>query len=748
MLSVLLAVSLSPKHKIGFEVQKRPITVEDCVRTRRIVMEEVKLSPGGDKVAYVVKAPDVARNVNVFQLFVRELEGNLERGNGHMVFAGEHVSQIKWLADSSGVLLLTTGKDNKSRLVKVEVPTGKTSTIFESASSIEDYTADGSANRVVFSVLVPSEEVRVDPEDLRRGYAITFGRPKRTSEIRNPRTTRFNLFVSNKGDESSRTVSELKLKDEALLSSPILNLRNLNLSPDGKFLVFNCNPDHIPTNWSENIVGRGFLKLGINPSVLALYEMSTGRLRLAINAPDPHYQILWSGDSREFAVNSVFPVGSLWEKQELKSRDDSFKTATTNTHILAVDAVSGAVSLILKNPPSDDDLPLSWQGEDGPMIVRIDSKVLAEMKRDRDEWHEVRRFVSADQHYGVQYPGMSDGQSAIGSTERPWVPPDLTRTSLVTGESIVLTDLNPEYKSIELGDIENVEWKNKFGALCTGYLIKPVGYKDGKAYPLVIMAKGWSEDFLADTSYRTAFPPQALANSGFMVLMTNPPSFDKEPKEYPGQMGEAFNFMEMVESAVAFLSNRGLIDKNQVGIIGFSRTSWLVDFMLTHSKLKFAAASSADSGAYNYGAYWLSNDERLLVAEATQYGGPPYGESLRTWLDYAPGFNTQNVQAPLLMEYTKDWIESEPLNAYELFVGLRSQRKPVELFYYPQGEHELDTPAERIASLQRNVDWFRFWIQGYEGKAPDYDLDQFVRWRELRKLQDGEASPRKSAPQE
>src|SRR6202041_2584460 len=102
---------------------------------------------------------------------------------------------------------------------------------------------------------------------------------------------------------------------------------------------------------------------------------------------------------------------------------------------------------------------------------------------------------------------------------------------------------------------------------------------------------------------------------------------------------------------------------------------------------------------------------------------------------YAPAFNAQNVTAPLLMEYTQGWLGSEPVSAYEFFVALRRQGKPVDLFYYPKGEHELDTPAERIASLQRNVDWFRFWIQGYEGKAPDYDLGQYVRWERLRDMQ-------------
>ena len=85
------------------------------------------------------------------------------------------------------------------------------------------------------------------------------------------------------------------------------------------------------------------------------------------------------------------------------------------------------------------------------------------------------------------------------------------------------------------------------------------------------------------------------------------------------------------------------------------------------------------------------------------------------------------------MEYTSE-TPYGPLNAYEFFTALRRQDKPVELIYYPNGEHELDTPAERLASLRRNVDWFRFWMQGIEGSAPTYDPDQYKRWRELRAL--------------
>ena len=55
--------------------QMRPITVQDCVRTRRVADQEVRISPDGSRVAYVVKAPDAVTNANNYQLYIRNLKG-------------------------------------------------------------------------------------------------------------------------------------------------------------------------------------------------------------------------------------------------------------------------------------------------------------------------------------------------------------------------------------------------------------------------------------------------------------------------------------------------------------------------------------------------------------------------------------------------------------------------------------------------------------------------------------------------
>jgi hypothetical protein len=50
-----------------------------------------------------------------------------------------------------------------------------------------------------------------------------------------------------------------------------------------------------------------------------------------------------------------------------------------------------------------------------------------------------------------------------------------------------------------------------------------------------------------------------------------------------------------------------------------------------------------------------------------------------------------------------------------------------------------------MASQQGNVDWFRFWLQGYED--PDSaKTSQYTRWRQLRELRDVNSAAATSKP--
>jgi hypothetical protein len=80
----------------------------------------------------------------------------------------------------------------------------------------------------------------------------------------------------------------------------------------------------------------------------------------------------------------------------------------------------------------------------------------------------------------------------------------------------------------------------------------------------------------------------------------------------------------------------------------------------------------------------------------------------------------------------------DPWGFWELLTRMRQLRLPVELFQYPEyriADHPLQVPSQQSASQQRTVDWFDFWLNGYEDPDPA-KREQYEGWRELKGQRD------------
>jgi dipeptidyl aminopeptidase/acylaminoacyl peptidase len=193
--------------------------------------------------------------------------------------------------------------------------------------------------------------------------------------------------------------------------------------------------------------------------------------------------------------------------------------------------------------------------------------------------------------------------------------------------------------------------------------------------------------------------------------------------------------MHGFEGAIQQLAHSGFIDRDKVGIVGFSRTGWYVEYMLTHSRFPITAAEVADNMDASYVQYILS-DVGLCAELESDNGARPFGEGLETWIRRASGFNVDKIHTPLRME-----IDTRPLVSivgfWELFSVLRYLGKPVDLTVIPdieEGVHILQNPQQRLVSEGETVDWFCFWLKGEEDENPD-KAAEFARWRILRQLQ-------------
>jgi dipeptidyl aminopeptidase/acylaminoacyl peptidase len=299
-----------------------------------------------------------------------------------------------------------------------------------------------------------------------------------------------------------------------------------------------------------------------------------------------------------------------------------------------------------------------------------------------------------------------------------------------TSVSRVIWDPNPQLSGIKLGETSVYRWKDKVGRSWVGGLYKPPDYSRGTRYPLIIQAGSFSEhEFWPSGSYPTAFAAQELAAVGFVVLQVENCSLRSTTEEAPCQVAG-------YESAVEQLASEGLVNPEQLGIVGFSRNCYYVLEALTTSTLKFKAASITDGVTYSYLQYitTLGQDGRDFAAHGAEaaIGAPPFGSGLSRWFARSPGFNLEKVATPLMVVAANRPLDI--VDMWDVYAALRHFHKPVEFIVRNTDEHVFTNPAQRLLSQGTTVDWFQFWLHDYRD-LDSSKADQYMRWLELRRLQ-------------
>jgi dipeptidyl aminopeptidase/acylaminoacyl peptidase len=139
-----------------------------------------------------------------------------------------------------------------------------------------------------------------------------------------------------------------------------------------------------------------------------------------------------------------------------------------------------------------------------------------------------------------------------------------------------------------------------------------------------------------------------------------------------------------------------------------------------------------DGITFGYFEYLFAVDSGLEQEADPLNGGSPFGtQGLESWIRRSPDFKMDNVQTPLLLlqpgaqSVFEDW---------EPYAALRYLKKPVDLVMLQAGTHVMTNPTQRLASETTNVDWFRFWLQGYEDRDPA-KAEQYARWENLCDMQ-------------
>ncbi len=661
----------------------------------------------------------------------------------------------RWLEDSSGVGFREPTATGSMRLVLADLKQRSVERLTSATQNVDSF-AFHDRHHYVYTVADTTEQRKL--EDGRKKTDIV-GTGLSLFELIFPEKPIYRMLGDNTHTNLWAVVGgkhfEVKSGNRPLALAFDVFDKKLVLSPDGRSVVASLAVLDVPEAWktlypppSSSDAYR--IEAGKAIHQFVLIDLKTGSIRSLTRAPissdagmwdglafaDPS----WSNDSQAVLLPGTF----LESKDSLPSRPC----------VAVVDIVSVKPSCVEK-------LTAMFSGSDieqGHPIANVQFvngdrnrvavsffdhlgeptvRGTAIYQRTTDDGWQV--VASADDTYNTPHNGLKVAiQQALNE------PPVLVATW--EAHSKVFWDPNPQLKNIALGEASVYRWKDKEGHEIKGGLYKPVDYRPSIRYPLIIQTHGFVEsDFRPSGVHPSGFAARALAAAGFLVLQS--PDAANCPYTTPQ---EHICAISIYEAAANQLVVEGRVDPERIGIIGFSHSGGYVLDELTAGSLHVKAALIEDADLVDYFRYMTEMDLGTWALKPQEFdatvGARPFGEGLRLWLQRTPSFNLDRITAPLrIVVHGPDTFL---LGNWQPYAGLRYLHKPVDLILMNPAnvtgmsisEHVLSSPALRMVSQGGSVDWFRFWLQGYEDPDPA-KRGQYERWRGLKQMQ--EAGPRK-----
>ena len=301
-------------------------------------------------------------------------------------------------------------------------------------------------------------------------------------------------------------------------------------------------------------------------------------------------------------------------------------------------------------------------------------------------------------------------------------PPRLVSIALSNGAATVAFDPNAVLRARIATPVRALQWRDANGTSFSGQLFLPVTPAPKSGFPLVMNyydCAGFLRGGIGDE-----LPMLPLASQGIAVLCINQvhnPVAAADTAEWDYQTA-----LSGIRAILDTLGHDKLIDRDRVGMWGLSFGSEIAIMVAMRSQL--LSAVSVSTGLAEPGLYWFNavagRDFPDQMKSHWRVDRPD--RDLAGWKRISPALNADSLRAPLLMQLA----EQEARWSMQLYATLSRSTTPVEMYAFANEAHIKEQPRHRLAAYQRNLDWFRFWLQGYADPAPD-KAARYARWRAL-----------------
>ncbi|MGG1629778.1 S9 family peptidase [Rossellomorea sp. NRS-1567] len=259
---------------------------------------------------------------------------------------------------------------------------------------------------------------------------------------------------------------------------------------------------------------------------------------------------------------------------------------------------------------------------------------------------------------------------------------------------------------------EIISWISSDNLEIEGVLTTPIDVDWNKKYPLLVFIHGgpaWASFPIHSSCFNEKYPVESFIEKGFIVLEPN----------YRGSSGYGNDFLKAnyrnlgigdyqdVISGVDALVERGIADKNRVGVMGWSQGGFISAFCSTYSN-RFKAIS-VGGGISNWITNYVNTDLPSFIR--MHVGDTPWNDP-EVYAKASPMTYIQSACTPTLIQHGEKDARVPLANAYELYKGLRDMGVDTELVTFKGMGYSSEKPGIHRAIMQQNLVWFSHYVLG------------------------------------
>lgn len=263
-----------------------------------------------------------------------------------------------------------------------------------------------------------------------------------------------------------------------------------------------------------------------------------------------------------------------------------------------------------------------------------------------------------------------------------------------------LTELNKDIlDGKNLAHVERLKVKGWKDEDVESFIYYPVDYKEGTPYPVVFNFHGGPVS-QHDSSFDNW--GQLYAAQGYIAVLPNPHGSSGYGEDFSYVLNQQWGTPDFadIEAITDYLIENEIADASRIGIGGWSYGGILTNYMITQST-RYAAAVSGASEVNHRANYGHDIYQHYWEVEL----GLPW-ENIEAWERMNPFNNVGDVTTPtLVIGGHVDW--NVPIqNSEQLYQALKRIGTPTQLVVYPNEHHGIKRPSFVRDRYNRYLDWY------------------------------------------